>query len=482
MPRRRELTLLTLLIVATGLTISGCATTSNKTATAPSPTLRAQSAEYAGTVLSGPQTTRIGPLDPAFVTRVEVTWLTVDRVPASTRLISIDAQSKLTFSPANPEAVLPSGVLTRTARFATSDTARRFRDTLFSGSLGNTRVVGWSSGLIAPGTALGLNLSEDPRPTTQPRRVAFLISRPGPATTQPAATAPADTQPSTEPSTAATVAISIDDYLPSTSGNRSLGQETALLGALPAEDGSLMAVVVPMTFNATPWRSVVGLVELHTASVADSGALAQLRENLDKSALTAVAATRPAPAGLDLPSAVVALYSPSGFRQPLLFLATQTDASIAGDFTLVADDAMLTKLAAQTKTTAAKEDPSKWRQTMGWEMDRASLALMADALDAPNPPPGVVSVLLTWGGEAGRHADLIREILKSSPTPADLNQRLIAENLILLEDNSPAARVRAYDWLNSKGKAPPGFDPLGSLKSRRAALDQALGGAGGTHE
>jgi hypothetical protein len=44
---------------------------------------------------------------------------------------------------------------------------------------------------------------------------------------------------------------------------------------------------------------------------------------------------------------------------------------------------------------------------------------------------------------------------------------------VYLEDASPAARVRAYDWLNGKNLAPAGYDPLGSNKDRRAALDKA---------
>ncbi|MCS7034766.1 MAG: hypothetical protein NZ561_12355, partial [Phycisphaerae bacterium] len=52
--------------------------------------------------------------------------------------------------------------------------------------------------------------------------------------------------------------------------------------------------------------------------------------------------------------------------------------------------------------------------------------------------------------------------------------RLIAENLIYLSDNSPAAQVRAYDWLRSRGRAPDSFDPLADPRSRRTALEQFL--------
>jgi hypothetical protein len=51
---------------------------------------------------------------------------------------------------------------------------------------------------------------------------------------------------------------------------------------------------------------------------------------------------------------------------------------------------------------------------------------------------------------------------------------VIAENLSYLEDASPSARVRAYDWLRTRGRAPAGYDPLGTIKERRNALDAAL--------
>jgi hypothetical protein len=58
-------------------------------------------------------------------------------------------------------------------------------------------------------------------------------------------------------------------------------------------------------------------------------------------------------------------------------------------------------------------------------------------------------------------------------TRAEFENRIMAENIIFLEDNSPASRVRAYDWLKARGKAPAGFDPLGPARERRIALDKA---------
>jgi hypothetical protein len=34
--------------------------------------------------------------------------------------------------------------------------------------------------------------------------------------------------------------------------------------------------------------------------------------------------------------------------------------------------------------------------------------------------------------------------------------------------------VRAFDWLNARGRAPSGYDPLGPVKERRKAIDATV--------
>jgi len=117
---------------------------------------------------------------------------------------------------------------------------------------------------------------------------------------------------------------------------------------------------------------------------------------------------------------------------------------------------------------AGQSFPSTER--LGFELDRNALSIMADKSAVGSLVPELTSVLLIHTGEVGRHPDTIKEILRGTGNRTDLHSRLIAENLIELEDNSPAARVRAYDWLKEAGKAPANFDPLGDAASRRTAL------------
>ena len=78
-------------------------------------------------------------------------------------------------------------------------------------------------------------------------------------------------------------------------------------------------------------------------------------------------------------------------------------------------------------------------------------------------------------GEVGRSSATLADVLAGATSLASWKARLSAENRIFLEDASPAVRVRAFDWLNVRGAAPEGFDPLASLAARRAALAAAEG-------
>jgi len=62
------------------------------------------------------------------------------------------------------------------------------------------------------------------------------------------------------------------------------------------------------------------------------------------------------------------------------------------------------------------------------------------------------------------------DALGSSASLASLRARILEENRIALEGSSPAARVRAHDWLAEQGLAVPGYDPLADGPARRAAL------------
>ena len=468
-------------VVVAGILLSGCAIFGRKPPPAvPPPAVNATVRQFAGTPLSGPTADHADAIDLHGSMRIDVKWVAVDIVPDTT-LPPLDTQSRLTFSQVNSDTFLATGMITRAARFGDDTQAREFRAGLDVGRLGKTSMVAVRSGMVAPGTTIQFDCADPPRESAPVRRVAFSISRPSVPGTQPVG--------ATTRSVPAMIAIRVDDYARPRSESGSarpdqagFGQETALLDDVSLGDGSTFALLVPMGFDGTPWRAHAALIDVHVAGNADERALALLQENVNQSMAAArAAASRPAASGgTDLSSAIAALGRSGGLRSPLLFLATQTDAAIAADFVLVANDSMLAKLADETKRFASAKAGWPPADKLGWQLDRSSLRLMAQSAAKPDTPPGITALLGLCAGEVGRHADSIEEVLKSVGDRKDLDRRLLAENLIFLEDNSPSARVRAFDWLNSRGKAPQGFDPLGSPKARRAAIDKALSTNGGT--
>ena len=107
---------------------------------------------------------------------------------------------------------------------------------------------------------------------------------------------------------------------------------------------------------------------------------------------------------------------------------------------------------------------------LAWLQDVSSFQITGRLLSENQLSPDLSAVLTDFAGEAGRHPASIEEINRKLSTRAELENRLITENTIYLEDNSPAARVRALDWLKSRGHAPANFDPLGTPRQRRDAL------------
>jgi hypothetical protein len=148
---------------------------------------------------------------------------------------------------------------------------------------------------------------------------------------------------------------------------------------------------------------------------------------------------------------------------------------------LVADDATLAQLLEQIAAGMAEISKASGNSLAGAD---GLLALQLDVLclqhlgkllsDKDKLSQELAGVLTTFAGEAGRHAASVEEIVKNVPDRPSLQTRLVAENMIYLEESSPAARVRAYDWLRSQKRAPANFDPLASPRARRDALEKAM--------
>ena len=74
-------------------------------------------------------------------------------------------------------------------------------------------------------------------------------------------------------------------------------------------------------------------------------------------------------------------------------------------------------------------------------------------------------------GQLGRDPTTLRELIGSHNSVPEFQKALIKENRLYLLDMSPAARSRAFEWLNTKGETINGYAPLASAKERRKALN-----------
>lgn len=244
----------------------------------------------------------------------------------------------------------------------------------------------------------------------------------------------------------------------------------------PSRDRLL--VTIPMRFADSNVSGVLVDLMLDTdpQDAQRSGAIEAIKQGAIEGADTAgkqTPVTRGSSEELAMTSALAALKQTGDApRGALAYLSSASGAKLTEAVVLVADDSLIqviARTAAEQSSGLQKSD----RANVAWLMERTTIAAIgAQAANAESPlSPGVYAALTTYAGEPGRQIDSLRALIAQSNGAEDLNNRLIAENLIYLEDASPASRVRAYDWLKSRGLAPESYDPLASARQRRAALE-----------
>lgn len=268
-------------------------------------------------------------------------------------------------------------------------------------------------------------------------------------------------------------------YAPPPNGEQATAQlpapqrETAIT-SLGYTEGQVLnvAVLVPVSITPGIRQSVLLLARITPAGqdpahvAAAEAASAQLAANLGKAEAASYEE-------IVLRSALRSAQNSATRRAALVYLATEAQAPIFLDAALVADDVMLRGLAADLKTASEGADKAA-QQPLGWRLDRVAFDAMGKLMIQQKLQPELRAVLGKHAGEAGRNSASLEQLLGRTVSRKDLENRLLAENYIFLEDISPSARVRAYDWLNAIGKAPAGYDPLGPVEQRRRALEAAI--------
>jgi hypothetical protein len=434
------------------------------------PTTLFQTSYFLGSPLSGPVTGAVPVSAPVDSLEVHVAFIALENRPGSS-FTPIGSRAVFLSSTGGGSAVMSDAQITRGATISEVALPDNLVPALRARGAGRTRLMAALSGSLPPGVTADF-AALDPDSTVDAvtgsptrRSLEILISR------------------SANVASAPQLALVVKDVVNSKDAGFGLRTEKALFD-LPGTDKTNTALVIPFRFDSATSQAVAVLVQIlpgsndpsHVAATTDC--LKQVSAQL---ATTQPAiATGEANAWSTVASAVQSLSPISARRSSLAFLADQTGASLCEDLAMEADDAVLAQLVHDIQATVSTSQPGDADPQVGWLLDHTALKLLTKLSDdAANGTgkisPELVAVLTTHTGEVGRHSSSLDELLRGLGSRQELDNRLLAENTIFLEDSSPASRVRAYDWLNARHRAPEGYDPLGSGRSRREALERAAG-------
>lgn len=504
---------ITVVFVLLIVPVAGCGLIGGSRGTAVVPAPLARVTHYAGSPLVGPQAQGLGDVDPGSTPCVRVTFIGVRHDPPG-RWVALGSEARLIEATSGGAPVVASGRLTLGTRLLSEQEARAFVHELAMGPPESGTVIATLTGALPPGATADFRLTDGAAGETDrsaPRRCAVELYRPmvG-ATTDPAtatdiletaisiedrvgenptvpAQAPAPTMArgsaarGARSSGAPARAAPVLPYMPVAGG--SPAREMAIVDQRLVPDGQVSGWLIPFRFSGSLDEGVLAFVQIVPGARDDWQVAACARCAADLKASAELARERPASvpfAALGWPgfeASLAALGEPNRRRASLLDLATQTGAPLTQDVALTADDATLadlcTRVRGKTAAPARGNGGAYDAAALGWVLDQSSVELLDQELGAGKLPPELAAVLTRHAGEAGRHAEVLDEVVKGVTSLGDFEARLTAQNILYLDDVSPGARVRAYDWLTARGAAPPGYGPLAPFKQRRAALDAA---------
>jgi len=421
-------------------------------------------AHHIGTPISAPSAPVESSIDYHNALDVHVTWFSLEQFNCR-QLPLLASKATLITSSLADLAVLPATGLTSVARIAWYCQVDP-QNAVFDANPSRFFQIGQSRAALPPGTTVTFRALETAgtrdqtllRP--QPRFVEISLFQ--------------------TPAKTVKIALGVEDQ-PAPSANATdsprwpsgvYQYELAILDDPVTSVPQSFLVIQPFQFAGMPNQAVAAFVTINAPTI-DAGfkaALARCRSDL---AANPVAEENPIWT-LGLARAISELNEPQRRRAALVYLAQQGDSSLCQDVAMLADDAMLAGIAAGVKRDAPTAIKEGNLPQFTWILDQSAIAALQPLLTKTTLPPELFAVLTEHFGEPGRHAAAVDEIMRDTSSTSELRQKLISENFIYLEDSSPASRVRAFNWLTAQHLAPAGFDPLGSPKQRRAALDQAL--------
>lgn len=174
------------------------------------------------------------------------------------------------------------------------------------------------------------------------------------------------------------------------------------------------------------------------------------------------------------------VFKARGGRGALLALARESDARVAIDLALIASSDDLSKLAAEAfpasagATAAEPLGADSPDGAIAWRLESTSWRYLARGALTESLSPELQGVFLVHAGALALFPDVILDALNRSGRSLErFRERIVAEQLLALEDPAPSTRLRAHDWLESRDRAVEGYAPLAPRAQRQAALEAA---------
>lgn len=411
--------------------------------------------EYSGSSLSGPLGQSVEQAELASAWSIQAKVFAVKTLPLP-GFEPVGPLARLILNDGRSELITPSTRLTYSARIRILKPNEKFNATASDPS--QQIDLGTLTANVAPGTTAAFNIAQPPASidSSNRQRISVEIDRAKGEDGYDLSLTSFDRQPP---------------------GALQIVREMLVIHRLPgAANQDHFALAVPMTFSASKVGGVVIDVSIDSRPP-DARSIAELKTKLDASASSVAEKLKAPPqdaADLDVAAALDSLSrSNDNPRASLAYLAQISGARLSESVVLVAD-AQLLLLISKAVREAIPRLAARDRHTVGWMLDRATIktisSLKEDQVAQMLPP--VQGALETFAGQAGYELDVLQSLADKSTSSSDLYNHLVAEHLIYLEDNSAAARVRAFDWLRARNAAPPGYDPLASNRARREALDK----------
>jgi len=261
------------------------------------------------------------------------------------------------------------------------------------------------------------------------------------------------------------IAVDLEDTHPKCQGGRP--RPNRELACLTPVGLGAFAVIVPSPFHGDEARAMAAVVQVSRApdlsrGAAHAEAFARCVADLAReSALRKARAANTLVASGERPTPDLRLLADSDQRRgTLLALARAEHCPLAEDVALSGSEELVESTASVISASDA------------WSIERGTLSALVAKTNEDGTPPDVAAIVARRGGAAGTSAEAFFALASQATSLETLEALLVSENTDLLEDPSPAVRVRAFEWLAARQKAPAGYAPLASAEERRAALEK----------